>query len=239
MLPAHGGDPMKSSRRASAAFTRFWADDRGLSVFLALLVFVAFVLVPLVPPGTGRSWVGDLVLGLLLLSGVQALAHRRIRAVLMPVALLALAVDLASWVVPVAAPWVQATGLLSLLLFLVVVLGHTLRAGPVSQHRILGGIAAYLLLGIVWAYAYSLLSIGRPEAFAGAVSAVDGPRGFFYFSFVTLTTVGYGDVQPVHPIARSLATLEAVVGPLYLAILIARLVSGASSADASSRSSGR
>ena len=238
MLFGPRGDPVKTSRRAAKALTRFWADDRGLSVFLALLVFVAFVLVPLVPPGTGRSPVGDLVLGLLLVSGVQALADRRIRVVLMPVALAALALDLASWFVPIAEPLVQATGLLSLLLFLVVVLGHTLRSGPVTHHRILGGIAAYLLLGIVWAYAYSLLSIGQPGAFTGAVSAVDGPRGFLYFSFVTLTTVGYGDVQPVHPIARSLATLEAVVGPLYLAILIARLVSTASP-DASSRSSGR
>ncbi len=227
---------MKTARHAAAAFTRLWIDDRGLSLFLALLVFVAFVLVPLVPPGTGRSRVGDLVLGLLLLSGVQALAQRGIRAVLMPVALAALAVDLASWFVPVAEPWVESTGLLSLLLFLVVVLGHTLRAGPVTHHRIQGGIAAYLLLGIVWAYAYSLLALARPGAFAGAVSAVDGPRGFFYFSFVTLTTVGYGDVQPVHPVARSLATLEAVVGPLYLAILIARLVSTASSSRGPSRS---
>jgi hypothetical protein len=59
------------------------------------------------------------------------------------------------------------------------------------------------------------------------VSPGDGPRGLFYFSFVTLTTIGYGDVLPVHPAARSLAMLEAVTGPLYLAILIARLVSQA------------
>ena len=57
------------------------------------------------------------------------------------------------------------------------------------------------------------------------MSADDGPRAFFYFSFVTLTTVGYGDVLPVHPVARSLAMLEAVTGSLYLAILVARLVS--------------
>ena len=65
----------------------------------------------------------------------------------------------------------------------------------------------------------------RPDAFSGACSAADSPRAFFYFSFVTLATVGYGDVLPVHPVARSLAMLESVTGSLYLAILVARLVS--------------
>src|SRR5262249_34101121 len=129
------------------------------------------------------------------------------------------------WVVPVAEAWVQAMGLLSLLLFLIVVLAQTLRRGPITFHRILGAVAAYLLLGVIWAYAYSLVALLRPGAFSGPVSPADGPRAWFYFSFVTLTTVGYGDVLPVHPVARSLATLEAVVGSLYLAILIARLVS--------------
>ena len=65
----------------------------------------------------------------------------------------------------------------------------------------------------------------RPGAFSESLSAADGARAFLYFSFVTLTTVGYGDILPVHPAARSLAMLEAVTGPLYLAILVARLVS--------------
>jgi hypothetical protein len=63
----------------------------------------------------------------------------------------------------------------------------------------------------------------RPGAFSGAASAADGPRAFLHFSFVTLMTVGYRDVLPVHRAARLLATLEAVTGPLYLAMLPARL----------------
>ena len=117
-------------------------------------------------------------------------------------------------------PWVQGTGLLSLLLLLIVVLVQTLRSGPITHHRIQGAVAAYVLLGVIWAYAYSLVALLRPGALSGPVNTTDGPRAFFYFSFVTLTTVGYGDVLPVHPAARSLAVLEAVAGPLYLAILI-------------------
>jgi hypothetical protein len=205
---------------------RFWADDRGLSIFLPLLLIAAFVIPPLVPPGSGRSLAGDVVFALLLISGVLALAERGMASViLMPVAILTLLVDLGSWVFPVPEPWVLGTSLLSLVLFLFVLLGQTLRDGPVTFHRIQGAVAAYLLLGVIWAHAFGLVELLRPGAFSGPVNPADGPRSFFYFSFVTLTTVGYGDILPVHPTARSLAALEAVVGPLYLAILIARLVS--------------
>lgn len=212
--------------RLFSALTRFWDEDKGLSIFSALLLIVAFVLPPLLPPGSGRSRAGDVVFALLLISGVQALARRTLtRRVLMPVAVIGIAVDLGSWVMPVAEPWVQGASLLSLLVLLVVVLGQTLRSGPITSHRIQGAVGAYVLLGVIWAYAYSLIAILRPGAFSGPVSLADGPRAWFYFSFVTLTTVGYGDVLPVHPTARSLAVLEAVTGPLYLAILISRLVS--------------
>jgi len=69
-----------------------------------------------------------------------------------------------------------------------------------------------VLLGVIWAYAYALVGLLRPGAFSGPVNPSDGPRALFYFSFVTLATLGYGDVLPVHPAARSLATLEAVTG---------------------------
>jgi len=215
-----------------STLTRFWADDKGLSIFLVILLIVVFVVPPLLAPGSGRRPAGDVAYALLLISGVLALGERRLaRSVLMPVALATLAVHLGSWVLPIPEPWLQATSLLSLLLFLVVVLAQTLRTGPVTFQRIQGAIAAYLLLGILWATAYALLGDLRPGAFSGPVSLADGPRAYFYFSFVTLTTVGYGDVLPVHPAARSLAMLEAVTGPLYLAILVARLVSLAVASD--------
>ena len=207
-----------------AALTRFWADDRGLSIFTLLLLVVIFVLPPLLPPGTGRSRAGDVLYGLLLLSGVLA-SRTRTRFLLWPAVTLTIAAHSASWFLPVPEPWILATNILSLLVFLVVVLTLTLRAGPVTFHRIQGAVAAYLLLGLLWGHAYALVASLAPAAFSGTLRAADGPRAFYYFSFVTLTTVGYGDILPVHPVARSLAMLEALTGPLYLAILVARLVS--------------
>jgi hypothetical protein len=226
MLP-HTVD-LRPSKRPSLfrSVARLWSDDKGLSVFTAVLLVVIFVMPPLLADSTGRRLSGDVAFALLLVSGVIALArHGTARNFMLPFALLTVAVDLGSWLVPLPETLVQGTSLLALILLLAVVLFHTLRDGPITLHRIQGGVAAYLLLGVAWAHAYSLIAVLRPGAFSGAAAAADSPRAFLYFSFVTLTTVGYGDVLPVHPAARSLAMLEAVTGPLYLAILLARLVS--------------
>jgi hypothetical protein len=94
----------------------------------------------------------------------------------------------------------------------------------------MGAVAAYLLIGMVWSLAYYLVTLWIPEAFSVQGSFAPGGREslqsqLFYFSFVTLTTLGYGDIVAVHPIVRMLVILEGVIGQLFPAILIARLVS--------------
>ncbi len=84
------------------------------------------------------------------------------------------------------------------------------------------------LIGLVWVFAYRLVDYLSPGALSiGPLGrgAGHGPQTVAYFSFVTLTTVGYGDITPVHPAARVLAIAEALIGQLYPAILIGRLVS--------------
>lgn len=212
--------------------TRFWRREQSLSHFLALLLIAVFLVPPFLPAGSGRRPISDLVFALFLIAGVRALYHWRIaRQVLMPLAVVVLSVELTSWIVPIAETWIRASILLALLLLLLIVLAQTFRDGPVTHHRLLGAVSAYLLLGVIWAEAYSLLEILRPGSFSGPISVADGPRAWFYFSFITLSTAGYGDILPLHPAARSLAALEAVTGPLYLAVLLARLVSQAVAVD--------
>jgi hypothetical protein len=98
--------------------------------------------------------------------------------------------------------------------------------GRVTYHHVMGAILLYLIIAVSFvpllAFAGSLI----PNSFAG-ISMQDTPAlasSLIYFSFVTLTTTGYGDVFPLHPIARSLCNLEAVIGQLYPATLLARLV---------------
>ncbi len=87
-----------------------------------------------------------------------------------------------------------------------------------------GGISVYLLLGIIWAALYREMEILSPGSFAGPDDSL-GFSNFIYFSYVTLTTLGYGDILPVTQKARSLAILEAITGVVFLGTLIARLVS--------------
>jgi voltage-gated potassium channel len=101
----------------------------------------------------------------------------------------------------------------------------------VSGDAIFGTVCGYLLLGIVWSLLYSAVETASPGSFAvpapgGAdVAAARPDRGTLsYYSFITLATVGYGDVTPLTPLARTLAWIEAITGQFYLAILVAGFV---------------
>ena len=83
----------------------------------------------------------------------------------------------------------------------------------------------FFLIGIVWALLYSIVGTLDPQAFSHSGDTIDLFDSIFYFSFTTLTTLGYGDITPISDLARTLANLEAVVGTMYPAIYIARLVS--------------
>ncbi len=98
--------------------------------------------------------------------------------------------------------------------------------GRINVHRILGAVILYLYIGMIFASFYRFAALLLPPpAFHGLARAGRGNLGeLLYFSLSTLTTSGYGDITPVHPIARSLANLEAVIGQLYPATFLARLV---------------
>ena len=108
------------------------------------------------------------------------------------------------------------------------VVAHAVYApGRITFHRLQGAIVIYLSLATIFASAYSLIWELSPGAFANLVARTGGPEEvatMLYFSLTTLTTTGYGDIVPIDPFARSLANLESVIGPFYLAITVARLV---------------
>jgi Ion channel len=99
-------------------------------------------------------------------------------------------------------------------------LQYILKAKKINIDVILGGISIYLLFGIFWVWAYNLVNYLDTNAFSQTVNWAE----LIYFSFITLTGVGYGDIAPVSAFARSIAVMEAVCGVLYLAIMISRLV---------------
>jgi len=125
------------------------------------------------------------------------------------------------------------------MLFLIAVAGailsRVLGKGRITTHRVQGAVAVYLMLGLIWAGAYSLVFLCDPTSFdlgpsmEGMVDLeaiqIQGMSRFIYFSFVTMTTVGYGDITPQSVAAGDLAILQALTGQIYLVVILARLVS--------------
>jgi hypothetical protein len=199
---------------------RRWESDVALSVFLVLLLATTLMAWPLRDAGAGRLLTALRVLALV--AGVVAVARDRLRGA--AAVLAALAVAWAQAVSGERAPLLLATRLVFFAVVASSLLARVFGPGRVTLHRLLGAVAVYVLLAVGWGTGYELLTVLRP----GAIVRGDGPATLdeaMWMSFVTLTTTGYGDVLPVSGLARSLAALEAMVGVLYPAILISRLVS--------------
>jgi hypothetical protein len=211
---------------------RLWSSDEGLTALLVLVVVFAFVVLPLDAMGYLGVWAAtalDIWFALIILAGVVSISRRRSAAVVVT-ALLMTGVG-----VHIADNWISATSLdgieasldlVVISILVVLILMQVYRAGPVTRQRIEGAIAVYLLLGVLWSQIYFMVHFFDPGALQGVSDTEHRLASrLMYFSFVTLTSTGYGDVTPLTPPAQSLANLESVVGQLYPAILLARLVS--------------
>jgi voltage-gated potassium channel len=109
---------------------------------------------------------------------------------------------------------------------------RVLFTGTIDGNKIVGAICIYLLLGLIWAILYVFIAEIIPGAFNGIAQApwIENFATAIYFSFVTITTLGYGDISPAMPLARFLVFMEAIIGVFYMAILVASLI-GVSLAD--------
>jgi hypothetical protein len=207
------------------AFQRFWQRDESLGLLLFLLIVFAFVLPPLAPRDGPRGPVAATFFTLMLVAGV-ATVIRQSRWVVIVVAVLSLLSLPLRWAASLDegrfAIWSASTDTFALVILAMVVLGMVLRPGAVTRHRIGGAVAAYLLFGLAWAAAYEWAWLHDPAAFSGA--SAESSQQWIYYSFVTISSTGYGDVLPAQPVTRSLAIAEAITGQLYIAIMISRLV---------------
>ena len=143
---------------------------------------------------------------------------------------------LAIFAVSMLSNWLENAGfdqfyLLLLLCFFVSTAFKTAKqvlfTGEIDGNKILGAICLYLLLGLIWAVLYTLLQLEYPDSFQALQQNSQWFMlfpDFVYFSFVTMTTLGFGDISPTLPVARFLTYFEAIVGQFYLAILVASLV---------------
>jgi hypothetical protein len=205
---------------------------RFSTVQLLIVLGVFFTSAPFVEEIKGGDIIVSILFSLVLLSGVVAVAARK--RVLLIAIVLAIPGIAGRWInhfrPDLIPPAVFLVAGLVLIAFVIAhLLGFILRAPVVTGEVLCASISAYLMLGLTWAMAYWLVDRLTPGG-AFSFNTKAGPRsseGFtgFYFSFMTLSTVGYGDITPVSRLARLLAAMEAMTGLLYVAVLIARLVS--------------
>jgi hypothetical protein len=202
-----------------------------------LVLLISLLLLFVVSPFAATLPFGVVVLNvfgaIVLLSGTYAVSERKhLFVIALVLAVVSVLAGAAMFIWP--GKWIglatQASTLVTLALFSVSILRHVLRSGRITADKIYAAICVYLLIGYAWAFADAILEGLNPGSFSISPNVtsvnehIDRTMQLRYFSFMTLTTVGYGDIVARSPMARTFAILEALMGQLYVAVLIARLV---------------
>jgi Ion channel len=211
--------------------SEFWTNERSLTALMIYLMVAVFFWMPLADYHWWGFVFSNLIFNLILLSGVFAVLTRWTKQLFfISLALMASLVRIVAFFYDYESIQLASYAITILFLFLLIrtVLLHIFKEGPVNFYRIQGSIAVYLLIGITWAFLYDLLEHIAQNSFAltGSIQAsADTFSQFLYFSFITMTTLGYGDMVPVSAMAKSLVIFQGMTGMLYPVIMIARLVS--------------
>jgi hypothetical protein len=197
--------------------------------FILLVSLLAMILVtPLVQGFIGIHIVWNIFLSGILLSGVHAVSERKRNVYI--ASLLALPMLVSVWSVYVVESNIHVVilgslcGVLFFAYMIVNILLFIYRQDEVTRDLIAGAAVVYLLMAIMWTFIYRVLETAHPGSFTISTTDIHERMNFLYFSLVTITTLGYGDIVPTTSLASSLATLEAVVGQLYLVTTVAWLV---------------
>jgi Ion channel len=190
-------------------------------------IILTFALRPFLEGYFRITFITDIFFSIVLMSGIYAAANRK--STLAFSLLIGIPALVLGWTAYLSdAPVLKRLSTILFALFfsfaLVVILSHVLRQKKVTPDVIMGAASVYFLMGVSWAFIFLFLETSHAGSFSFAAGRLKELDDFLYFSLVTLTTTGYGDITPVSSAARSLAVLEAVIGQLYMAVTIARLV---------------
>ena len=213
---------------------RRWQEhtrEPGLSALLVIEATLLFVVTPFTGVGLLPSFVPPMVYMLFVLATlvVTSRSHLAAGIVLISVILSTVGIIIHTDYPSVFTEWLSAGGrLLAISALSVVIAKAVFGPGRVTMHRVQGAIVLYFNFALFFFTLYQLVNVLVADAFSGlpATGAEYGSgAALLYFSFGTLSTAGFGDIKPIYPIARNLANLEAIIGQLFPATLLARLVS--------------
>jgi voltage-gated potassium channel Kch len=198
---------------------------KGKLQYLTISMVLLLLIFPFFEKSNIQLIITNIFLTAVLIFGVYAVSYNKKNIVI--ASALGLPWFVLSWIdmfklAPsnIIAPISNILLMLFLTFTMLVIFSFVLKSTEVNKDVLYGAVSIYMLIGGIWWVIYMLIEMMRPGSFSG----IKGWSDFLYYSFSTLTTVGYGDIVPVTSVARSFAVLEAIVGVMYLAIIISRLV---------------
>lgn len=199
----------------------------GRFLFLLISLLLLFVLRPFLEGYFRINLLIDIFMTVILLSGIYAVSNKKkVLYICLAIAIPTLVSHWVSYFIQI--PFLFLVGIILGVVFysfmIITILGYIFKEKNITSDVIFGSICVYLLLGVLWAGIFSIMETLAPGSFQTPEDMGAKFSHFSYFSFVTMTTLGYGDITPLSSPARSLAVLEAVTGQLYIAVLVARLV---------------
>ncbi|OYU95826.1 MAG: hypothetical protein CFE21_11865 [Bacteroidetes bacterium B1(2017)] len=211
--------------------THFWKEDAGLTSMLVIIFITNFLVQPLFNESSLIRYINEYLFLTIILSGIWILIEKTRNKILWTLAPLTFFIltkieDLNFGPLFTGPKIFLITSTFFILIYLV--MKKVFEPGPVSFHKIVGAILAFMLLGNLWANFYDSLYFYDTSAYSFSTPITLSQNThftFIYFSFSTLTTTGYGDIVPVSPFARSLVMIEQLIGILYPVVLIGRLIS--------------
>jgi hypothetical protein len=217
---------MTLDNKQDKRFARIREDYRFTIMLVSLICMM--IIEPFLYDYPGAAFIINIIFSVIILSSIYAVSYRK-KAALFAV-ILAAPVLVINW----SSPFIDQTwypyvrhifSTCFFILIIILILDFIFRQVQVSREILFAAIVVYMLLGLMWAVIFRFLEICQPGSFLFPHGlSHDSHDIFLYYSFVTLTTLGYGDISPISAPARSLAILEAIIGQMYVAVLIARLM---------------
>jgi hypothetical protein len=195
-------------------------------MFVSLICMMMFE--PFFYDYRGAVFLFNIVLSAIILTSIYAISFRKKVALI--AVFLAFPVLVINWSSPFYAqewyPYVRDIfSTCFFILIILLILDYIFRQVLVSREILFAAIVVYMLFGVLWSVIFRFLELCQPGSFHLPHDQSSDFHGIFlYYSFVTLTTLGYGDISPISAPARALAILEAIIGQMYVAVLIARLM---------------
>lgn len=222
----------KQVKHAFNSFTAYWLSDASFAVLLLILLFTVFVLPILIEYGHVQAFFVNTVFLFLFFTGIWSSRHNLLILVTSVLFMTQLGLRILRFTEYEVDFYLieRIVGVLNMVVFIFLNLRLLFRNHEVNIYRVIGAINVYLLVAILGAFLFEIIYLTTGSGIGGEVLLEGMDKDFalyIYFSLVSLTTVGFGDLYPIQVMSKMLSVFLSTIGILYPAVVIARLVSAA------------